>query len=374
MSNLQKKLTYCTSCLMPHTRPRITFQPDGECNACYWAKEKKSINWNERWKKLESLCDKYRNRNQDHFDVIVPYSGGKDGGYIAWNLREKLGMKPLVITIRPPMEDPIGEQNIKNFIDRGFDHLMISPNKKIGKYIDRENFINKGIPMHAHMIAVQTAIFRCAVLYNIPFVMFAEEGETEYGGSTKLKHQHTYDIADGINFYLSGVNPDKYLQSFSKKELFWYTYPDKKDIIKTGLEISHWSYFEDFNNYNHYILAKEKLGLQERDSRSVGSYDNFSTTDTYIIWLYFYLMYLKFGFGRTTNIVGTDIRRGALTRKQALNLVKKYDGEYPEQFIDHYLDFFEMTKEEFDLVIDKWANKDLFEKINGKWKPTFEVY
>lgn len=76
MSILQKKLTYCTSCLMPHTRPRITFQPDGECNACYWAKEKKTINWKERWQKLESLCDKYRNKNQDHFDVIVPYSGG----------------------------------------------------------------------------------------------------------------------------------------------------------------------------------------------------------------------------------------------------------------------------------------------------------
>jgi hypothetical protein len=73
-------------------------------------------------------------------------------------------------------------------------------------------------------------------------------------------------------------------------------------------------------------------------------------------------------------VVGTDIRRGALTRKQAVNLVKKYDGEYPGEYIDFYLDYYKMTREEFDAVIDKWANKELFEKVNGRWMPTFEIY
>jgi hypothetical protein len=30
-----------------------------------------------------------------------------------------------------------------------------------------------------------------------------------------------------------------------------------------------------------------------------------------------------------------------------------------------------MTKEEFDEVLDNYANKDLFEKINGIWQPKF---
>lgn len=369
-----RKMQYCTKCLMPSTRPRITFNEEGVCNACQWAEEKKKIDWDARWNELEKLCDKYRDRNKNNFDVIVPYSGGKDGAYIAWMLKNKLGMTPLVITVRPPMEDPIGVQNISNFLDHGYDHLMITPNREVGAFIDKENFINKGIPMHAHMIAVQTVIFRCAVKYDIPFVMFAEEGESEYGGSSKLKNQHTYDIEDSINFYLSGVDPSKYLNNFSEKDLYWYSYPEKSELMNLKPEISHWSYFEDFNNYKHYILAKEKLGLVEKKERNTGSYENFSTTDTYIIWLYFYLMYLKFGFGRTTNVVGTDIRRGALSRKQAINLVKKYDGEYPSQYIDYYLDYYKMSREEFDAVIDKWANKDLFVKEDGIWKPTFEVY
>ncbi|RYE46750.1 MAG: N-acetyl sugar amidotransferase, partial [Sphingobacteriales bacterium] len=90
--------------------------------------------------------------------------------------------------------------------------------------------------------------------------------------------------------------------------------------------------------------------------------------------LYFYLMYLKFGFGRATNVVATEIRRGAMTRKQAVNLVKKFDNAYPEPYIQKYLEYYSMTQEEFDAVLDKWANKDLFEKVNGRWMPTFEVH
>ena len=343
-----KKMIYCTKCLMPSTRPRITFNEQGICNACQWSEEKKNFNWSKRWQELENICAKYRKRNSGKFDVIVPYSGGKDGGYIAWTLKNKLDMHPLVITIRPPMEDPVGEQNIKNFLERGYDHILITPNKQVGAYIDKENFINKGIPMHAHMIAIQATIFRFAVLFDIPFVMFAEEGESEYGGTNKLKNQHTYNKEDSVSIYLSGVDPDKYLDKFTQQELYWYTFPSNEELAKLNPEISHWSYFEDFNNYEHYILAKEKLGLIEKEERNVGSYENFATTDTYIIWLYYYLMYLKFGFGHTTHLAGTDIRTGKLTREQALELVKKYDGEFPEQYISYYLQYYNMTKDEFD--------------------------
>ena len=33
----------------------------------------------------------------------------------------------------------------------------------------------------------------------------------------------------------------------------------------------------------------------------------------------------------------------------------------------------DMTKEEFDAVLDKYVNKDLFEKIDGIWQPRFIV-
>ena len=85
------------------------------------------------------------------------------------------------------------------------------------------------------------------------------------------------------------------------------------------------------------------------------------------------MMYLKFGFGRALQDAGIEIRRGALSRDQAINLVKLYDGIYPEDFIDVYLKYYNMSKTEFDNVLDKWANKDLFEKKDNIWTRKFEI-
>ena len=84
-------------------------------------------------------------------------------------------------------------------------------------------------------------------------------------------------------------------------------------------------------------------------------------------------MYLKFGFGRTTSEVGNEIRRGAMTRAQGINIVKKFDGEFPAMHLSSYLEYYGMSRDEFDSVLDKWANKKLFDKCDGHWKPKFMI-
>jgi len=32
-----------------------------------------------------------------------------------------------------------------------------------------------------------------------------------------------------------------------------------------------------------------------------------------------------------------------------------------------------MSHAEFDAVLDRWANRDLFEKQDGRWRPKFTV-
>ena len=85
------------------------------------------------------------------------------------------------------------------------------------------------------------------------------------------------------------------------------------------------------------------------------------------------MMYLKLGFGRATQDAGIEIRRGAMTREQAINLVNLYDGLYPEEFIQTYLEYYQMTHADFDHVIDRWANKSLFKKVAGRWEPLFSI-
>ena len=87
-------------------------------------------------------------------------------------------------------------------------------------------------------------------------------------------------------------------------------------------------------------------------------------------------MYLKFGFGRTTMEVTNEIRRGSMTRNQAINIAKKFDGEPPDEVhVKKYLEYYSMDLEEYNRILEKWANKDLFYKNNeNKWTPKFEIY
>ena len=361
---------------MIETRPRISFNEDGVCNACQWAEAKKEeVDWEFRQNELNALVQKYKLRNANKFDVILPSSGGKDSSYVAYQVKEKLKMNPLMVTISPPLPYDIGTKNLEESLKRGFDHIKITANYEVGRVIAKKAFVEQGQPLMAWIISVQTAIFKTAVLFDIPFVMFGEEGETEYGGSSALKNRATYDIEDSIKLYLSGNDPKKFVEEygFNDKDLFWWTYPSEQDFRKLDPAIAKWSYFENWNPYRNYTVAKEFMGLAESSERSIGTYNNFSQTDTKLYDLHSYLMFLKFGFGRCTQDVCIDIRRGAITRKQAINLIKAYDGEYPESLINDYLEYFRMTKEEFDAVIDKWANKDLLTKIDGRWRKNFEI-
>ena len=109
-------MQYCKKCLNLSTRPRISFDDKGICNACQWAEmKKKEIDWDRRWKELEKICDKYRNNDGPNWDVIVPCSGGKDGSYVAWKLKHKLGMNPLCVTLIPQLQTDIGHKNLENF-------------------------------------------------------------------------------------------------------------------------------------------------------------------------------------------------------------------------------------------------------------------
>ena len=55
-------------------------------------------------------------------------------------------------------------------------------------------------------------------------------------------------------------------------------------------------------------------------------------------------MYIKFGFGRATQDAGIEIRRGAMSRDQAINLVKIYDGIFPEEHLKSYLSYFNINE------------------------------
>ncbi len=55
-----KNLRWCSNCLSMSTRPRISFDKRGWCNACVWTEKKKTLDWESRQQELENLLNKHR--------------------------------------------------------------------------------------------------------------------------------------------------------------------------------------------------------------------------------------------------------------------------------------------------------------------------
>jgi len=367
------ELFWCKNCLNMSTRPRIVFDERGWCNACQWMEEKQKMDWQPRLRELEVILDKCRS-GSGKFDCVVPVSGGKDGSYVSYQLKHKYGMNPLNITVTPALSLDIGNKNLKNFIESGYSHIQISPDQEAMRILNRNGFVEKGFPYFGWLIAVKSAVIRMAINLGIPLLFYGEDGEVEYGGSIESKNRAMYDIEYIKRVYFEGGYEAVLKGSgLDESQLYFFRFPTDNELKGHELQVTHWSYFESWDPYRNYMVAKEHCGLQEADESNFGTFTNFAQNDQALYALHTYMMYLKLGFGRATQDAGIEIRRGAMTREQGVNLVRLYDGHYPEEFIDLYLDYYRMSQEEFDNVIDKWANRELFEKEDGRWQPKFIV-
>ncbi len=366
-------LSWCTNCLAMSTRPRIGFDARGWCNACAWTEKKKTLDWDARQIELKNLLNKHR-RNDGEFDCMVPCSGGKDGSYVAYNLKHKYGMNPLCVTITPALTLPLGDQNLRSFVESGYNHISINPDHEAMRVLNKTGFIEMGFPYYGWLVSIVTAPIKVAMAHNINLIFYGEDGEVEYGGTTETAANPIYDINYQKRVYLEG-GYDKVLSAskLTKAALHFFEYPSDEKVNTSNIKLTHWSYFENWDPYRNYLIAKEHCGLKEAEDSNAGTFTNFSQNDQALYALHTYLMYLKFGFGRANQDACIEVRRGAMNRDQAVNLVRLYDGHYPEEFIQLYLDYYQMTQAEFDAVLDRYANQELFEKLDGRWKPKFVV-
>tara|TARA_B100001093_G_scaffold514741_1_gene589474 strand:- start:1260 stop:2297 length:1038 start_codon:yes stop_codon:yes gene_type:complete len=336
--------------------------------------EKEKIDWGARQKELEVLLDKHRGKG-GQFDCLVPVSGGKDGSYVAHNLKNKYGLNVLAVTVTPALALDLGEKNLKAFVNSGYNHISINPSAEAMRQLNKKGFEEMGFPYYGWLIAIHTAVLRIALNFNIGLIFYGEDGEVEYGGSTETDKSPIYGCDYQKKIYLEGGYDEVLADSgLSEEELFFYKFPSDEELEKHKIDITHWSYFESWDPYRNYMVAKEHCGLMEADSTNAGTFTNFAQTDQALYALHAYLMYLKFGFGRANQDASIEIRRGAMDRDQALNLVRLYDGQYPVEHIEAYLEYYQISKEKFDSILDRWVNHDLFEKNDdGIWSPKFVV-
>ena len=93
-------MRYCKSCLYPETKPDLSFDENGICNACLNYNYRAEVDWDERKEEFLKIVKQYRSTDGSNYDCIVPVSGGKDSHFQVWLLKKKYGMNPLLVAFQ----------------------------------------------------------------------------------------------------------------------------------------------------------------------------------------------------------------------------------------------------------------------------------
>lgn len=353
---------------MPGTRPGISFNEEGICSACQHAELAKKTNWKKRWQELKKLCRKYRKKNGE-YDCIITVSGGKDSHYQVHLIKEVLKMNPLLVNIYNFSWTQTGLDNFNNLSERfGCDTISLHLNRKIAKLMTRKAFEELGSPTWYWDRAVYAFPIKLGVKLGIPLIFYGENINYQYGG---LQEKETPSALSQINNdVVKDVGGLKHW-GIPLKDLQACVYPTKKAIKEAKLNPVYLSYYVSWSGFNNMEKARE-LGFKTLDDtgewKREGYIEGYDQIDSAGYLVHPWMKFPKYGHARVTDIASNQIRDGLLDRETAIGLVNNEDYKLDPIALQDFLNFTGYTREEFDAIVDKFANQEYVEKIDGIWK------
>ncbi len=360
-----RPIRYCRRCVMPETRPDILFDDDGVCSACRHFEARPSIDWDARKRELLEVLDEFRNRDGSSYDCVVPVSGGKDSTYQVLKMLE-LGLNPLCVCASTCYLSPIGRRNLENLKSLGVDLVEVSVNPTIRRRINRFALTHVGDISWPEHVTIFTITVRVAVQHGVRLIVWGENSQNEYGGPAAaardriLNRRWLEEFGGLIGLRVSDLAGQDGIEA---RHLIQYTYPSDEELASvgvTGIFLGHYLPWDGFAN----ALLAQGHGFELWPRPVEGALLPYENLDNLFHGIHDYFKFLKFGFGRATDHACMHVRRGRLSRADAIDLVARHDGKFPWTYLGHplveMLEQIDMSLDEFVEVCDRFTNRRLF--------------
>lgn len=358
-------MRYCKKCVMPDTKPDLHFDEEGICNACRNFEGRMEINWEERKAELLNLVEKFKSKDGSTWDCIVPVSGGKDSTYQVVKMLQ-LGLNPLCVTATTCHLSDIGRKNIENIKNLGVDYVEFSPNPIVRRKLNRIGLTQVGDISWPEHVGIFTIPIRAAVQFGIKLIVWGENSQHEYGGpaaaveNNVLTRRWLEEFGGLLGLRVTDLIG---IDQIKQKDLIAYNYPTDQELERVGVTGVFLGYYLPWDGYSNALVSQAN-GFTTLQHTVEGSVVNYENLDNYQTGIHDYFKFLKFGFGRATDIACLHLRRGRITREDAISMVDRHDGKFPLSYlgknIDEILDPLDLTVEEFTKICDRFTNKKIF--------------
>lgn len=362
-------IRYCAACLYPDTKPDLKFDARGICSACNAFSARKTVDWAARHAEFREIVSHYKSADGGNYDCLVPVSGGKDSTYQVIRLLEN-GLNPLCVTATTDALSDLGRRNLENLKRLGVDHLEVATNSVVRRRINKLALTQIGDISWPEHVTIFTIPIRVAVQYGIRLVVWGENPQNEYGGpasaaeGSTLTRRWLEEFGGLIGLRVSDlVGQD----GIERRHLIQYIYPSDEDLQRVGLTGIFLGYYFPWDGFTNALISQAN-GFETFPRNVEGSLATYENLDNLHTGIHDYFKYLKFGFGRATDIACNHIRRGRLTREDAIPMVRRVDGRFPSTYLGHpiteILRDIDMTFDEFIRICDQFTNKRLFATDN----------
>lgn len=358
-------LKYCVRCLLPDSKPDLRFNAEGVCAACQAYEDRGEVDWDARHAEFMGIVEKYRDPTHTRWDCIIPVSGGKDSTFQVIKMLE-LGLRPLCVTATTCDLSDIGLENIENIKQLGVDHVTFSPNPVVRRKLNRIGLEEVGDISWPEHVGIFTIPVRVAVQFGVPLVIWGENSQNEYGGPEAATASRTLDrrwleeFGGLLGMRVSDLGETR---GIAVGDLAPYTYPSADDLERVGVTGLFLGHFFPWDGLSNALIARAS-GFKTLGSVVEGSMVDYENIDNYQVGIHDYFKFLKFGFGRATDIASLHVRRGRLTREQAVDIVRRHDGKFPWTYLGKPLaDILKplgVGLDEFMAICNRFTNESLF--------------
>ena len=366
------EMKYCKSCVYPFVTVNLHVNDDGICSSCrsFEAFEKLPVDfWVQRKKKFDKLIGRYLKDNDSDYDCLIPVSGGKDSFYQTHIMAKEYGLKPLLMTYHGNNFLPEGDHN-RDLMRHAFDadHIVWGPSIDVLKKLNKLTFKMMGDMNWQNHCGIVSAPIQIAVKFGIPLIIWGEinwdisgmyDPDDFVEFSSRVRHEH--DLR-GYEWYDMLKKSD-----LREKDLLWAKYPTDEEILKVGVRGLYIGNFFKWDPNIQTKIVQDNYDWKSAEKPFERTYRTFSNLDDrYENGIHDLMKFVKFGYGRASDHASKDIRTGYMTREKGIEMVKKYDAVVSSD-LDYWLDYVDMTKEEFWNIADGFRDPRVWWIKDGEW-------
>jgi hypothetical protein len=217
-------------------------------------------------------------------------------------------------------------------------------------------------------VGIFTIPIRVAVQFGVPLIIWGENSQNEYGGPAAAAENNTLNRRWLEEFGgLLGMRVSDLVgqEGIETRHLVPYTYPEDDALQRIGVTGLFLGYYLPWDGLSNALLSTAH-GFRSHATAVEGSLVNYENLDNHQTGIHDYFKFLKFGFGRATDLACLHIRRGRLSRRDGLDAVRRLDGRFPWTYLGkplaEILDPLDLSVEEFVAICDRFTNKKIFKR------------